>query len=49
MNKNIIRDLELILEINDLKLLGLIDDEIVGFIELYADSWELLDDQTYEN
>ena len=50
MNKKIIKDLELALEIKELKNLGMTEEEIVGFFDMYCENWELCnDDGKFDN
>lgn len=49
MNKNIIRDLELILEVQELRDLGLTDDEVIGFVDMYSSEWELDNGSTFKD
>jgi hypothetical protein len=49
MNSKLIADLELALEVAELKRLELTAEEIAGFIDLFIDNWGLSDDGTYEN
>jgi hypothetical protein len=49
MNKKIVRDLELVLEIQELRELGITDEEVLGFIDIFYESWELNGDGTFEN
>lgn len=37
--KNLLTDLEMQIEIEDLRNKGLTEDEIAGYFEFYADSW----------
>lgn len=49
MNKNIVRELELIIEMNDLRELGMTEEEVLGFFEFYYESWEIQNDQNCNN
>ena len=50
MNKRIVRDLELALELSELRSLCLTEDELVGYLETFAANWELNDDECeYDN
>ena len=49
MNKNIVRDLELVIEMKELRELGLDDTEVLGYFDLYSDTWELANGEAFDN
>jgi hypothetical protein len=49
MNKKIVRDLELVVEIQELRELGIDEEEIAGFFGIYYESWELNENGTFNN
>jgi len=51
MIQKLVLDLEFLLEIKELKKLGLTDEEINGYFELYAENWVIADKDknTYAN
>jgi hypothetical protein len=49
MNTKIVRDLELILEIQELRDLGMCNEELEGFLDLYYEEWEFNDVATFNN
>ena len=49
MNKKIVRDLELVVEIQELREMCITENEIVGFLDMYYENWELNDDGPYDN
>lgn len=40
MNKKIVRDIELALEIQELRKLGLEEEELEGYISFFSKEWE---------
>lgn len=49
MNKNIIRDLELKIEMDGLRDIGMTEEEIEGYFDIFLDNWEFSDATTFEN
>jgi hypothetical protein len=49
MNTRIVRDLELRLEMQELRELGLNDDDLDGFLDLYYEEWGLDDVEAFNN
>jgi hypothetical protein len=49
--KKFLLDLEIVLEIEELKKIGLTEEEIQGYFQFYADDWISKDkpDDKYEN